>query len=122
MKICILTPRFPYPQWGGDTLRINEIAKYLKQQGHQLILVSLSDVSSPDTKAAYQLYDKVFVIPRNRWSSYFFSIFYFLTGRPMQCGYYRSSDYLSLLEQVIVDEKPDLYIGHLLRSHWRFLM
>ena len=47
MNICILTPRFPYPQFGGDALRINEIARYLKQQGHHLILVSLSDGANP---------------------------------------------------------------------------
>ena len=47
MNICILTPRFPYPQYGGDALRINEVARYLKSQGHKLILVSLSDEAQP---------------------------------------------------------------------------
>jgi hypothetical protein len=40
MKICILTPRFPFPETGGDLLRINNIAHYLRHQGHYLILVS----------------------------------------------------------------------------------
>ena len=44
MKICLLAPRFPFPQFGGDVLRLNEISKYLKSKGHELILVSLSDV------------------------------------------------------------------------------
>ena len=47
MNICILTPRFPYPQYGGDALRINEIAHYLKRRGHTLTLVSLSDDANP---------------------------------------------------------------------------
>jgi hypothetical protein len=32
MKICILTPRFPFPENGGDVLRINNIARYLKSR------------------------------------------------------------------------------------------
>ena len=51
MKICILTPRFPVPECGGDLLRINYIARYLKAKGHQLILVSYTE-ETPDLDAA----------------------------------------------------------------------
>ena len=54
MKYCILTPRFPFPENGGDVLRINNIAKYLKSAGHELVLVSFCE-GNPDMAAAKTL-------------------------------------------------------------------
>ena len=115
MKICILTPRFPYPQYGGDVLRINEIARYLKAKGHVLVLVSLSDDATPEMDKALQLYDKVYFVQRKKLKSYINSLLFFIRRKPMQCGYYASGDYENLLRRVVADEKPDLYISHLLR-------
>lgn len=115
MKICILTPRFPYPQYGGDVLRINEIARYLKSKGHTLVLVSLSDEANPDLRTAEKLYDRVYYVKRNKFQSLFNTIQFFLRRKPMQCGYYASAAYEKLLRRVIADERPDLYISHLLR-------
>lgn len=115
MNICILTPRFPFPQYGGDTLRINEIARHLKRQGHRLVLVSLSDEAVPPVDQAGQLYDKVYFVQRSRYRSLFVGSLYFLKGKPIQCGYYRDAAYQKMLKEVIKQEKPDLYISHLLR-------
>ena len=115
MNICILTPRFPYPQFGGDALRINEIARYLKQQGHHLILVSLSDDANPPVAQAKELYDKVYFVKRNKVMSLLIGAINFLLGKPIQCGYYSSNAYRRLFREVIQREKPDLYVSHLLR-------
>ena len=115
MNICILTPRFPYPQYGGDALRINEVAKHLKSQGHKLILVSMSDVVHPPVVQAKQLYDKVYFVKRNKVMSLLIGAFNFLLGKPIQCGYYSSGAYRKLLREVVQTEKPDLYVSHLLR-------
>lgn len=115
MNICILTPRFPFPQYGGDVLRINEIARYLKSQGHRLVLVSLCDEKQPDVEAASTLYDSIHWVRRIPAMSYLHSLTHMCTGRPMQCGYYYSPQYLKLLKQVVEQEKPDLYLSHLLR-------
>lgn len=115
MNICILTPRFPYPQYGGDALRINEVAKHLKSQGHKLILVSMSDDVHPPVVQAKQLYDKVYFVKRNKVMSLLIGVFNFLLGKPIQCGYYSSGAYRKLLREVVQTEKPDLYVSHLLR-------
>lgn len=115
MKICILAPRFPFPQFGGDALRLNEIARYLKSKGHTLILVSLSDEKSPSLDEAYRLYDKIFIQHRSRVMSYMNSMLYPCIGKPMQLGYYYSKSYLKLLQKVVKDEQPDIYVSHLLR-------
>ena len=115
MNICILTPRFPYPQYGGDALRINEVARHLKSQGHKLILVSLSDEAQPPVGQARQLYDKVYFVKRNKMMSLLIGAFNFLLGKPIQCGYYSSGAYRKLFRKVVETERPDLYVSHLLR-------
>lgn len=115
MRICILTPRFPFPQYGGDALRINEVAKHLKQQGHELILVSLSDERVTPIEQAHELYDKVYFVKRNRIMSLVNGAMHFISGKPIQCGYYYSKAYKELLQKVIDKEQPDFYVSHLLR-------
>jgi len=114
MRICILTPRFPMPECGGDLLRINYIARYLKAKGHQIVLVSYTE-EAPDLEAAKSIYDKIYTIRRSKITSMFYSALFFLTGRPIQCGYYYSLAFNRLFKHVIKTEKPDLFISHLLR-------
>lgn len=114
MKYCILTPRFPFPENGGDVLRINNIAKYLKSAGHELVLVSFCE-GNPDMAAAKTLYDKIYVVKRKKTNSMLYSLEYMLSGRPIQCGYYYSREYSKLLGMVISKEKPDRFVSHLLR-------
>lgn len=115
MKICILEARFPFPQYGGGALRINEIAKYLKSQGHELVLVSLVDYPTLALNDASKIYDKIFYTKRRAKDSYFYSLLYFFCGKPLQCGYYYSKAYKKLLKEVVAEEKPDLFIPHILR-------
>jgi len=112
MKICILTPRFPFPENGGDVLRINNIARYLKSKGHTLILVSYSGGGESETE---RLYDRIYWIKQNKFAALGYSLWAFLLGKPIQIGYYFSLAFLSALKKVIKDEKPDLYIAHLVR-------
>ena len=114
MKICILTPRFPFPENGGDVLRINNIARYLKSQGHQLLLVSFHD-GHADADLAKSLYDKVFLVKRNKIVSALNSLLFLLRGKPIQCGYYFSRSFGKMFHRVVSIEKPDRYLSHLLR-------
>ena len=114
MKICILAPRFPLPEAGGDLLRINNIARYLKSKGHFLILVSYTE-REPALEEAKKLYDKIYTVKRHRATSAFYSATALLTGHPIQCGYYYSRSYLKMFREVVSNEQPDLYISHLIR-------
>ena len=115
MKICVLTARFPFPQFGGGVLRINEIAKYLKSQGHELVLVSLLDYPEAAVEEASQIYDKIYYTKRDVRSSYLHCILNVFKMKPMQCGFYYSNDYRRLLKDVIACEHPDIFIPHILR-------
>ena len=114
MKICILTPRFPIPENGGDVLRINNIARYLKSQGHKLLLISFYE-GKADVGEAGNLYDKIYLVKRNRFTSFFYSMLFFLYRRPIQCGYYHSLVFLKKLKNVIRMENPERFIAHLVR-------
>ena len=114
-KICILTPRFPIPENGGDVLRINNIAHQLRKQGYKLVLLSLEDNGEPQIFEAQRIYHKVYTVHRNRLSSLFHALICFLQAKPMQCGYYMSGTYRRKLREIIQKENPDLFIAHLLR-------
>lgn len=114
-KVCILTPRFPIPENGGDVLRINNIARQLKRDGYELVLVSFDNDDSPQIFEAGRIYDKVYTVHRSQLNSLWQSLIHLLSGRAMQCGYYYSAKYKYLLQTVIEKEKPDIYIAHLLR-------
>ena len=117
MKICILTPRFPFPENGGDALRINNICRYLKSKGHTLILISYC--SSADIQRQHntleQIYDKIYYVKYNRAASFVNAILALILNKPIQIGYYFSFAYLSTFKKVIKAEQPDLYISHLIR-------
>lgn len=115
MKICILTPRFPFPENGGDVLRINNIARYLKYKNYNLILVSFCDKKIELKKEYYELYDTIYLVKRKKFVSLIMAVFFALTGKPIQCGYYFSFAFLRKIKQVINKESPDEYISHLLR-------
>ena len=115
MKIFILTPRFPFPENGGDVLRINNVARYLKAQNHRLVLLSFVEDKEPPMKQAYELYDKIYTVRRSKLSSLLWSFLYLFTRRPIQCGYYRSWRMARLLRHTIREERPSLFISHLLR-------
>ena len=117
MKICILTPRFPFPETGGDVLRINNICRYLKGKGHTIILVTFFDKTNKDEYKilAQNLYDKVYYVKRSNFVSYTFSALALLCNKPIQVGYYFSFAYLSLFKKIIRTEQPDLFIVQLLR-------
>lgn len=115
MKILILTPRFPFPENGGDVLRINNIARYLKKQGHKLVLLSFVENEYSDTVCQEKLYDTIYTVRRCNIMSMFFSIWYLIIGKPMQCGYYYSPRFISKLKEVVYKERPDKYLSHLLR-------
>lgn len=116
MKICILTSRFPFPENGGDTLRINSIARYLKSKGFDLILISFCNGEIKLEKEYFELYDTIYVVKHSRLSAFIFSALAILCGKPIQCGYYFSPKFASQVRKTEQMDSPDKYIAHLLRT------
>lgn len=114
MKICILSSRLPWPERGGDYIRTNRVAQYLKSKGHKVILVCFNE-GKLDTSYIDNIYDKIYTMKRNNISTLFHSFTFAIRRRPIQCGFYYSYAFKKLFHQVVENEKPDLYICWLLR-------
>jgi polysaccharide biosynthesis protein PslH len=116
MTICILAPRFPYPENAGDVLRINNIARYLKVHGHRLILITYRGETGNNVAIPTNIpYDEIKTVTRNRFFSVLFAGLSFVIGRPLQIGYYFSFSFLFQLKRIMKTYKPDIYISHLIR-------
>ena len=86
MKLCLLAPRFPFPENGGDVLRINSIARYLKSKGNELILISFCFGEIKLKKEYFELYDTIYIVRKHKISSYIFAFLFALIQKPIQCG------------------------------------
>ena len=109
MKICILTPQFPFPEDGGRMLRIDLIARYLKSRGHSLVLVSY--YSGDDIEPAKAPYDTIYRVKRSLFISFGMSLWALVLGKPLVAGAYFSFAYLVEFKKAIKKEMPDLYIS-----------
>lgn len=116
MKICLLAPRFPFPENGGDVLRINSIARYLKSKGNELILISFCFGEIKLKREYFELYDTIYIVKRHKLTSFLFAILFALMRLPMQCGYYFSRSFLRQFRNTLKNEDPDKCIAHLLRT------
>lgn len=117
MKICILTPRFLFPENGGDVLRINNIARYMRKKGHELILLSFydRDIDPKYMEECNDLFDKIYLVKRKKITSLLGAISFFIRRKPLQCGYYYSSKMKNKFKDILKQENPDLFVSHLLR-------
>ena len=115
MKFCLLAPRFPFPENGGDVLRINSIARYLKSKGNELILISFCFGEIRLKKEYFELYDTIYIVKKHKISSYIFAFLFALVQKPIQCGYYFSASFLRQFRSTLKNENPDECVAHLLR-------
>lgn len=115
-KICFLTPRFSYPENGGDVVLLNDLMHWFKDQGYEVIQVTFYEKEQEKLlNKQYPYIDKLFAVKRNKFVSIKNTIKFYLKGLPLQCGYYYSTKMLNNLKEVIQREQPDIYVCHLLR-------
>lgn len=115
MKICILTPRYPFPENGGDVLRINGIARYLKEKGFELSLISFINKNQKISDKDYEIYDHIYTVKLSKITSIINSLFFFINGKSLQCGYYYSRKFKKELLNILKINSFDLFISHLVR-------
>ncbi|MBR6920000.1 MAG: hypothetical protein IKN37_06795, partial [Bacteroidales bacterium] len=89
MKIAILLSRVPFPLEKGDKLRAFHQIKVLSER-HELYLFALNDSRlHPDARKELEPYCKeVHIYPLPWLGRVWHAIRFFLTGKPLQCGYF----------------------------------
>jgi glycosyltransferase involved in cell wall biosynthesis len=115
-KALILTPRFPYPGFGGDKMRIHQICIALSEK-YDLVLVSICQSKlemehALPSKSPFVEVHKVFL---PKWRSYLQTIFALITGKSLQIAYYQSKAFLKKIDDLITDENFKFLVCHLAR-------
>ena len=92
MKILVLLPRFPYPLDKGDKLRAyHQIVELAKQHEVYVFALSHSEVRHDDYDHLTSVATAVRTVRIRWWESAWGVLKAFLTGQPLQLGYWSSA-------------------------------
>jgi sugar transferase (PEP-CTERM/EpsH1 system associated) len=116
MRICFLTPRFPYPPLKGDTLRVYHQLRTLSRD-HRITLLSLADapVSAADRAQVAALCERVEVVPLSRWRMLWNVGLGLASSRPLQVHYYQAAAARARLAARLAAERFDVIHATLIR-------
>lgn len=114
-RILVLTPRFPYPLYGGDLLRIYRLCESL-QGSFRLTLLSICQTRA---EMEAQLpedspFSEVHRIHLPKWRSYVNALLALVTGHSMQLAYYKSSEFRRAVDKM--QGSHDYLLCHLVRT------
>lgn len=118
MKIAVLLSRFPYPLEKGDKLRAYQHLQHLKQLGHEVHLIALTDV-----KVLPGHYDKIkplcesiHIIRLTLLRRLINLLMSFVRRLPLQVGYFYSASHSKEIQKIITVLHPDLLYFQLIRT------
>jgi sugar transferase (PEP-CTERM/EpsH1 system associated) len=116
MRICFLTPRFPYPPLKGDTLRVYHQIRALSAD-HRITLLSLAEapVSAADYQEVAALCERVAVVPLPKWRAALNLGAGLVSAQPLQVHYYRAAAAAAQLQALLADGAFDVIHATLIR-------
>ncbi|MCB0805823.1 MAG: glycosyltransferase [Bacteroidales bacterium] len=116
MKILVLLSRFPYPLEKGDKLRAYHQIRHLAKN-HEIHLCALNDIQiKPEYRKALDPFCKsVHVIDLPRVSAAWNIVKAFLTGKPLQVGYFFNANAKKQINRIINEIQPDHIFCQLIR-------
>jgi len=114
-RILVLTPRFPFPLYGGDVLRIYRLCEALPHH-FQLTLLSIcqtrAEMETPLPEGSP--FSEVHRIYLPKWRSYINTLLALVTGQSMQTAYYESREFARAVSRL--QGTHDLLLCHLART------
>lgn len=117
MKICFVTPRFPYPTTKGDKLRVYQAIKHLARD-HQITLVAATDepIGEADVAAVSRFCHRVEIVPVPRLQSLTsVALRAPFSALPLQTHFYDSATLRERLAAVLADDRFDVIHASLIR-------
>ncbi len=118
MRIFVMLSRIPWPLEKGDKLRAYNQIRCLAKN-HEVILCALNDDAKVDKMKAFAALQpycaSINFIDIRKLGILFNLMRAFLTGMPMQCGYFFNSRAKAKVHRLIAKYKPDMLFGQLLR-------
>ena len=110
-KILIVSTNFPFPLYSGDKLRIYNIAKHLSKKNNVDLIYT---GSKENYKKKIKFIKNTIFIKSNKIKSFFLMLSFLFTLKPLQVGYFFSSDIKKKISQIC--ENYDTIIFHLIRG------
>jgi len=118
MKIFVLLSRIPWPLEKGDKLRAYNQIKQLAA-GNEIILCALNSDPKADKQAAFKALQpycrSVNFIDLSGIGIGLNLIWAWLSGKPLQTGYFYNANAAGKIHKLIKQHKPDVLYGQLLR-------
>jgi sugar transferase (PEP-CTERM/EpsH1 system associated) len=116
MRICFLTPRFPYPPLKGDTLRVYHQIRALSA-GHQVTLLSLAEapVSEADYQEVASFCERIEVVALPKWRAALNLGAGIVSAQPLQVHYYRAAAVADHLRALLAGGAYDVIHATLIR-------
>ena len=116
-KILYLTTRLPFPTIGGDKLRMFNILKQLKKQGHKITLVSLVTIDN-DLEACYknnEFFDELIPVKFDKKLAYLNAVKAVFNDKPFIVEYFYSKAMQKVVDRLIKENNFDIIIGYMIR-------
>lgn len=116
-KLLVITSRIPYPLEKGDKLRIYHQLKYLSKH-FQICLCALNDAAiHPEAENELKKYCKeIHFFNFNKLQIACGVLQSFLSGEPLQVGYFYHSSILHKIDKVVKNFQPDFIFCQLIRT------
>lgn len=116
MKIFVLLPRFPYPLEKGDKLRAFNQIKHLAKN-HEIHLCAINDVQlrETDIEALRPFCESIHVLDNSRLRIVLGIMSAFVTGKPLQVGYFYNRKAHRKINSLLRDIQPDHIYCQLIR-------
>lgn len=116
-KVLYLTTRLPYPTIGGDKLRMFNILKQLKKQGHKITLVSLV-TTDDDLEACYknnEFFDELIPVKFDKKLAYLNAVKAVFNDKPFIVEYFYSKAMQKVVDRLIKENNFDIITGYMIR-------
>lgn len=113
----VVLSRFPYPLEKGDKLRAyHQIKSLATDFSIHLICTSEKQVSQSDLEKLTSFCSEIQVYPLKKWQIPFYSLFYFLIGKPIQVGYFYQRWIYNNIQKQVHQIQPDFIYCQLIRT------
>lgn len=116
MKILFVANRIPYPPYRGDKLKIYNLAKELRNEGHELHLATFISHSSEYQykEVLEEIFESVSLTKQPKWKSLINCLLGVFTEVPFQVLYFRNKRFKKSLKTVIESVNPEaIHVQHL---------
>lgn len=118
MNILVISPRPPWPANKADAMTVDQMLRFLANQGHQVDLISFVKNEREDQlvrEGLNQVCHSIDTIILPAWKSFTATALGLMHSLPLQVNYYRSKSMKQLVEHKVGSGNYDIIYTHLIR-------